>query len=207
MSSIDEAYSSYYLFMNTFILAFLVFISFKTFAVETDQCDPSSPQERHVISTPDKENFEAVVCEQGQDILVITDTPINRQHLLYVGLNLGMPWLTSGSLTFAQLRNNQQNFHISANLDGSLGGNGLSSTFGKHPFGNSIFFGGSARGYKGLPGEGGFQMGPSVGISGGRRFITGHITLSYMTGYDSRVGGITQSPELSMGLRIRLFKK
>ena len=193
--------------MNTFILTLLVLFSFKTFAEETDQCDPSSPQERHVISTPDAENVEAVVCQQGDDVLVMTDTPIDRQHLLYAGLNLGMPWLVSGGLTYAQLKNGKQNFHISANLDGSLGGNGISSTFGKHPFGNSIFYGASARGYRGLPGEGGFQMGPSIGISGGKKLITGHITLSYMAGYDSRVGGFSHTPEISMGLRIRLFKK
>lgn len=175
--------------------------------------NPSSPQERQVISTPDAVNVKAVVCQQGDDVIVMTDTPIDRQHLIYAGLSLGMPWLVSGGLTYAQLKNGRQNFHISANLDGSLGGNGISSTFGKHPFGNTIFYGGSARGYQGLPGEGGFQMGPSIGISGGKKFITGHITLSYMVtlsymaGYDSRVGGFSHTPEISMGLRIRLFKK
>jgi hypothetical protein len=193
--------------MNTLILTLLILFSFKSFAVDTDQCDPSSPQERHVISTPDAANVEAVVCQQGDDVLVLTDAPIDRHHLLYAGLNLGMPWLVSGGLTYSQLKNGKQNFHISANLDGSLGGNGISAIYGKHPFGNSIFYGGIARGYKGLPGEGGFQMGPSIGISGGKSIITGHITLSYVAGYDSRnPTGLSATPEVSLGLRIRLFK-
>ncbi len=185
----------------------LAFFNLKTFAFEVDQCDAESPQERLFITSSQQENIETVICQQGKDILVMTETPVNRQHLLYAGLNFGMPWLLSAGVTYVQLINSKQIFHISSNLDGSLGGNGLSASFGKHLLGGPLFVGASTRAYKGLPGEWGTQIGPSFGISGGKKFLTGHITVDLMTGYDSRMGRIASSPELSMGLRIRLFKK
>lgn len=62
------------------------------------------------------------------------------------------------------------------------------------------------QGYKTLPGEGGFQMGPTVGLSGGKGVITGYVGLSFLGTYDSRAG-IKAEPDISMGIRIRLFRK
>ncbi len=192
--------------MNTLILFTLVTLSLYSYAEANELCDKNSPIDIHQITTPGGD-FEATVCQQGEDVLILSDRPIERNHLIYAGLNIGMPWLLGAGLTYSQLRQGRQQFHIAANLDGSLGGNGISAEYGQHPFGNSIYYGGLVRGYKGLPGEGGFQMGPMVGISGGKRAITGHISVGFLGGYDSRVGGAQFSPEISMGLRIRLFKK
>ena len=192
--------------MNKLILFAFVTLSLYSYAEANELCDNNSPVEVHQITTPGGD-FEATICQQGKDVLVLSDRPIEKNHLLYAGLNMGMPWLLAGGLTYSQLRQGRQEFHIAANLEGSLGGNGVSVEYGKHPFGNSIYYGGLVRGYKGLPGEGGFQMGPMVGVSGGKRAITGHISLGFLGGYDSRVGQATLVPEVSLGLRIRLFRK
>lgn len=182
----------------------LLILSMQSLAFDTDQCDQDSPIDEKTLVTPDGD-VPAIICKQGEDVLVLTETPVPKKNLLYGGVYLGMPYLGMG-LTYSQLQNGRQNFHISATLEGSLGSNGLSIQYGKHPFGNSVFYGGTLRGYNGLPGEKGFNLGPTVGLSGGSRRITGLISLSLLGGYDTRMGRITLGPELSMGLRIRLFK-
>lgn len=149
--------------------------------------------------------MDAQLCQQGDEVVLVTDEPINRQHLLYGGLNLGLPYLGM-ELTYVQKKGNEQIFHISSALEGSLGSNGIAVRGGYHPFGNAFFIGGTARGYQGLPGEGGLQAGPTIGLSTGGRLISGHVGVSFLAGYDSRVGGMTYSPEFVMGLRIRLLK-
>lgn len=191
--------------MKKIICLALLACTFHALAFETELCDKNSPIDQHQLITPDGE-ISAVVCQQGKDILVLTEQPVPKEHLLYGGVSLGMPYLGMG-LTYSQLNSGRQNFHISASLEGSLGSNGLAIQYGKHPFGNSVFYGGTVRGYRGLPGEGGFQIGPSIGLSGGSKRITGMISLNLLGGYDSRMGQMTMSPEYSMGLRIRLFKK
>ena len=190
--------------MKRLISFLFLILSFHSYAFETDQCDQDSPIDFHELPTP--EGFiPAVICKQGSDVLVMTDRPVSRQHLLYGGVNIGMPYIGMG-LTYSQLNSERQNFHISATLEGSLGSNGLSIQYGKHPFGNSFYVGGTGRGYRGLPGETGFELGPTIGVSGGSSRITGQISLSYLAGYNTRMGRMTNSPELSMGIRIRLFK-
>jgi hypothetical protein len=191
--------------MKILTLATLALISFNTLAADIGQCDKDSPIDRQQLSTPDGE-VEAVVCKQGEDVLVLTETPVSKEHLIYGGVSIGMPWLGMG-LTYSQLNNGRQNFHISATLDGSLGGNGVSIQYGKHPFGNSLFYGGTVREYYGLPGERGYQIGPTVGLSGGSKRITGVVSISMLGEYNTRTVRATLAPEVSMGIRIRLFKK
>ncbi len=190
--------------MKKMILLAMIIFSFQSFAFELDQCDKNSPIDEHTLSTPSGE-VAAIVCKNGDDVLVLTENPVPKEHLLYGGVYLGMPYLGMG-LTYSQLNHGKQDFHISATLEGSLGSNGLSIQYGKHPFGNSIFYGGTIRGYNGLPGEKGFNLGPTLGLSGGSRRITGLISLSLLGGYNTRMDRMTVDPELSMGLRIRLFK-
>lgn len=192
--------------MKNLFFSFFFLISIHAQAEVAEHCDPSSPQERQVIEIPDEAPVEALICHQGDDFLVLADRPTKHKHLLHAGINLGMPWLLGAGVTYAKLKNGRQDYHISVNLDGSLGGNGISSVYGKHPFGNSFYVGGTMRGYKTLPGEGGFQMGPTVGLSGGKGIITGHLGLSFLGSYDSRAG-MKAEPDISMGIRIRLFRK
>lgn len=183
-------------------IAMLIF-SIHAFAFETELCDKNSPIDTQQLMTPEGE-VNALICKQGEDVLVLTEEPVPKEHLLYGGVNLGMPFLGMG-LTYSQLSQGRQNFHISANLEGSLGSNGMSIQYGKHPFGNSVFYGGTIRGFKGIPGDRGFQLGPTVGLSGGSWRVTGLVSLSLLGGIESRAG-FTVMPEFSMGLRIRLFK-
>jgi hypothetical protein len=191
--------------MKQILCLALLACSFHTLAFETDLCDHHLPIDHHQLNTPNGD-IPAIVCQQGDDILVLTDEPVPKEHLLYGGVSLGMPYVGMG-LTYSHLNNGKQNFHVSATLEGSLGSNGLSIQYGKHPFGNAVFYGGTVRGYRGLPGEGGFQLGPTIGLSGGSKRITGLISLNLLAGYDSRMARLTVAPELSMGLRIRLLKK
>lgn len=186
------------------IIPLLLVLSFNSFAALEDLCDEGTI-EQDILQTTN-EDIPAVVCKNGEDLLVLPDRPVPTKHLVYGGVNIGMPYLGVG-LTYAQMKENRQKFHLSANLEGSLGSNGVSLQGGVHPWGNSLFAGGTTRYYNGLPGENGFQLGPTIGLSTARRRVAGHVSLSLLGGYDSRQGGATLSPELSMGLRIRLFKK
>jgi|GEM_PF-2667090 hypothetical protein len=190
---------------NLFLIC-LFLISLYAEAQVTDQCDPSSPQERQILEIPNGAPVEALICHQGDDVLVLTEKPTKHTHLIHAGVNLGMPWLLGAGVTYTKLKSGRQDYHVSVNLDGSLGGNGISTVYGKHPFGNSFYVGGAMRGYKTLPGEGGFQMGPTVGLSGGKGVITGYVGLSFLGTYDSRAG-MKAEPDISMGIRIRLFRK
>jgi hypothetical protein len=191
--------------MKKLIYYILSLFTLNTFALDRDECDLDSPIDTHVISTPEGD-VPTIVCKSGQDLILVTDQPVSRKHLLYGGLNIGMPYLGMG-LTYSELKNERQDFHISANIEGSLGSNGISVQYGKHPFGNLFFYGASGRVYQGLPGEKGFDLGPTVGLSGGSKRITGFVSLSFMSGYNTRMDSATFNPEVSMGLRIRLFKK
>lgn len=167
-------------------------------------CDGKSAIERVEIETG-KEKVDAQLCQQGDEVVIVTDKPVRRQHLLYGGLNLGLPYMGL-ELSYVQKKDERQVFHISSALEGSVGANGIDLRGGYHPWGNALFIGGTARGYQGLPGEGGFQAGPTIGLSTGGRIISGHVGLSFLAGYDSRVEGMAYSPEFVIGLRIRLLK-
>lgn len=189
--------------MKKFI-PFLLILSFNSFAALEDLCDEGTI-EQDIIQI-EKEDIPAIVCKDGEDLLVLPDRPVPTTHLVYGGVNIGMPYLGVG-LTYAQMKDNRQKFHLSANLEGSLGSNGVSLQGGYHPWGNSLFAGGTTRYYNGLPGENGFQIGPTLGISTAGRRVAGHVSLSLLGGYDSRQASTTVAPEISLGLRIRLFKK
>ncbi len=150
--------------------------------------------------------IEADLCQSEDEVTILSDTPIKREHLLYAGLNLGLPFM-GVELTYVQLRDQAQFFHTSLALEGSLGGSALTLRGGYHPFGNGLYAGGLARGYEGLPGDWGFMVGPTLGIAGGKKFLTGQLGISYVGGYDSRVGEATFAPDITLGIRIRLFKQ
>jgi hypothetical protein len=190
--------------MEKILPLLLVVFSTNSFAALEDQCDPGTIEQETIQA--EGEDIPAVVCKQGEDLLILPDRPVKTTHLIYGGVNIGMPYLGVG-LTYAQMRDNRQKFHLSTNLEGSLGSNGVSVQAGLHPWGNSLYAGGTTRYYNGLPGEFGYQLGPSLGISTAGKRVAGHVSISYLAGYDSRMGGLNMQPEVSLGLRIRLFKK
>jgi len=156
------------------------------------------------ISTPEGD-VSVTMCTKGNDLLILPERPVKKSYLLYGGLQIGIPYLGFG-LTYVEQKNGKQDIHLNANLEGSLGSNGVSIQYGKHPFKNLFFYGATARAYLGVPGEKGVEMGPTVGLMGGEKLITGFLTLSVLGGYNTRMDSLTLNPELSVGLRVRLFK-
>lgn len=188
--------------MKLLLFAILSFLSLSAVAQSLSDCDGHIDQT--VIDTG-KEKVSAMVCQQGEDVLLIADQPVKKEHLVYAGLNAGMPYFGMAA-TYAQNRNGKPFLHVTSTFEGSLGANGIRLEAGRHPFHNALFAGASARGYDSGVQQYGLVVGPTIGLQGTRSRVTGYLSLSYMVGYDQRVGGVTHSPELSTGLRIRLFK-
>lgn len=184
------------------VLASILVVNF-AHAQDSSHCDQNSPIDRIQVT----EKVEGIICKNGEDVLVIPEKEVKTEHLLYAGFSMGMPWLLGAEATYANRINGRANYHITGSLVGSLGANGVKLEYGKHPFKNSFFIGGTSTYYKGLIGEYGLMAGPTLGFAGTRTRITGQIGLSFLGGYDTRAGGFTTMPELTMGLRIRLFKK
>jgi hypothetical protein len=180
----------------------LSLFSLSSFAQSLAECDGHIDQ---TIIDTGKEKVTALICQQGDDVLLMTDKPVKKEHLVYAGLNVGMPYFGMAA-TYAQNRDGRPFLHVTSTLDGSLGANGIRLEAGKHPFHNALFAGASIRGYDSANKQYGLVAGPTIGLAGTRSRVTGYLSLSYMVGYDQRVGGMTHSPELSMGVRLRLFK-
>jgi hypothetical protein len=172
-------------------------------AQDSSLCDQSSKIDRVQIT----EKVDGIICKDGEDVLVIPEKEVKTEHLVYAGFSMGMPWILGGDVTYANRVNGRANYHITGALLGSLGANGVKLEYGKHPFKNSFFVGATGTYYQGLIGQYGLMAGPTIGFAGTRSGITGQIGLSLLGGHDTRAGGFTTMPEVTMGLRIRLFKK
>jgi hypothetical protein len=172
-------------------------------------CEMSESASRVNIPT-DGASVPGTICKVNGELLVFPDLPVKKEHLLYFGLNAGLPFM-GYDLTYVQKMNARQVFHASLGIEGSLGSSALSLKGGYHPWGNSIFAGGTARVQRDAHGNPGFMLGPTIGLSGGGRRITGQLGISFL-GELQTLPGMTPSvalhvlPEVSMGIRIRLFK-
>lgn len=171
-------------------------------AQDSTYCDQNSPVDRIQIT----EKVEGIICKDGEDVLIIPEKEVKTEHLVYAGFSMGMPWLLAGDITYANRVNGRANYHVTGTLAGSLGANGVKLEYGKHPFKNSFFVGATGTYYQGVVGQYGLMAGPTVGFAGTRSRITGQIGLSFLGGYDARAARFQTMPEVTMGLRIRLFK-
>jgi hypothetical protein len=171
-------------------------------AQDASLCDAGSPVDRVQIT----EKVGGIICKKGDEVLILPEKAVKREHLFHAGVSVGMPYF-GYNVMYAQLKDGKPLLHVTTSIEGSLGANGVSVEAGSHFRKNSIFAGGTMRYYNGVTDQRGFMAGPTIGLAGTRSRVTGSVSFSYLAGYDTRVGGLVQGPELSLGLRVRLFRK
>lgn len=172
---------------------------------EFNRCDPSPTPLIAPLQVDENQTVMATICRQGDDVIVITSHAVPKSNLVYFGLNAGLPFF-GYEFTYSRLKNGELHYHLSLGAEGSLGGSAGSLRAGFHPMGNAVFVGGKASVMNNAHGVNEFLLGPTVGLSGGRRFVTGHIGLSLLADYNPKYQVVNPVPELVMGVRLRLFR-
>jgi hypothetical protein len=195
--------------MNSFLILSSLLLNTIAFAQTDAQtfvgCDPSPIPLITPLQVDENQTVMATICRQGDDVIVTTSHAVPKSSLIYFGLNLGIPFL-GYEFTYSRLKNGNLHYHLSLGGEGSLGGSAVSLRAGFHPMGNAFFVGGKANVMSNAQGVNEFLLGPTVGFSGGRRFVTGHIGLSLLADYNPKYQVVNPVPELVMGVRLRLFR-
>ena len=186
------------LFLNTIAFA-------QTDAQSFVACDPAPAPLITPLQVNENQTVMATICRQGDDVILTTSQAVPKSNLIYFGVNAGLPFF-GYELTYSRLKNGNLHYHLSFGGDGSLGGNAASLRAGFHPMGNAFFVGGKASVMNNAQGLNEFLLGPTIGFSGGRRFVTGHIGFSFLGDYNPKYQVINAVPELVMGVRLRLFR-
>jgi hypothetical protein len=168
-------------------------------------CDSAPTPLVTPLQVNENQTVMATICRQGDDVMITTSHAVPKSNLIYFGLNAGLPFF-GYEFTYSRLKNGDLHYHFSLGGEGSLGGNAVSLRAGFHPMGNAFFVGGKANVMSNAQGLHEFLLGPTVGFSGGRRFVTGHIGLSLLGEYNPKYQVVNPVPELVMGVRLRLFR-
>lgn len=195
--------------MKSFFLFTLLSLGSNAFGQNSDLfpygCDPTPLPMVTPIRVNENQTVMATVCRQGEDVLVLASDAIPKSNLIYFGVNAGLPFF-GYEFTYSRLRNGALHYHLSLAAEGSLGGNAATLRAGFHPIGNALFTGGKISIMNTMHGNNEFLIGPTVGLSGGRRFITGHIGISLLADYNPEYSIVHAVPELVAGIRLRLFR-
>ena len=195
--------------MKSFLILSSLFLNTIAFAQTDAQsfvaCDPVPAPLITPLQVDENQTVMATICRQGDDVIVTTSHAVPKSNLIYFGVNAGLPFF-GYEFTYSRLKNGELQYHLSLGAEGSLGGSAGSLRAGFHPTGNAFFFGGKASVMNNAQGVNEFLLGPTVGLSGGRRFVTGHIGLSLLADYNPKYQVVNPVPELVMGVRLRLFR-
>lgn len=197
--------------LTTLVLGCALWIGFAPMQAQAqltstfEPCDSLPTPQTLPIAIGPNETVMATLCRQGDDVLITTQNPVPKANLIYFGVNAGLPFF-GYEFTYSRLQNGALHYHLSLGGEGSLGGNAFSLRAGIHPWGNAVFVGGKASVMSNAHGTNEFLMGPTIGLSGGRRFVTGHIGLSMLGDYNPQYRVVNPVPELVMGIRMRLFR-
>ena len=195
--------------MKAFFILSSLFLNTIAFAQTDAQtfvaCDPVPAPLSTPLQVDENQTVMATICRQGDDVIVTTSHAVPKSNLIYFGVNAGLPFF-GYEFTYSRLKNGELHYHLSLGAEGSLGGSAGSLRAGFHPMGNAVFVGGKASVMNNAQGVNEFLLGPTVGLSGGRRFVTGHIGLSLLADYNPKYQVVNPVPELVMGVRLRLFR-
>jgi hypothetical protein len=195
--------------MKSFLILSSLLLNAIAFAQSDAQtfvgCDPSPTPLIASLQVDENQTVMATICRQGDDVIVTTSQAVPKSNLIYFGVNAGLPFF-GYEFTYSRLKNGELHYHLSLGAEGSLGGSAASLRAGFHPMGNAVFVGGKASVMNNAHGVNEFLLGPTVGLSGGRRFVTGHIGLSLLADYNPKYQVVNPVPELVMGVRLRLFR-
>jgi hypothetical protein len=189
---------------KSILLSSLLLVSLSVYAEEEPLCQDAQTVENIMLEI-DEHEIAATICQLDDEIILLSDRPVKKDHLVYAGLNVGLPYM-GYHLMYAQNRNGKPFLHVTTAVDSSLGGSSFRIETGRHNFSNSLFSGGTLRLYQGLHEERAMMIGPTIGIAGTRSRVAGHVSLSYLAIYNSKIDGMQHGPEFSMGVRLRLNK-
>jgi len=171
---------------------------------QTPGCEPGGKSVQVQIPT-DGAPVDATLCKNGDEAILVTKEPVSREHLIYFGINLGLPFL-GYEATYVHKSNQRQRIHAAIGTEGSLGASALTVRGGYHPWGNSVFVGGNSRLLFETMDRRGFMLGPTIGLSGGGKFITGFVSIGMMGSLEGEPKNLHAVPDLSFGMRIRILK-
>ncbi len=185
--------------MKNLISIILLTTTLSSIAGELD-CDSAIES---TANNPALEHLPAMeVCMNGKDVVVKSENPVPVQHLVYAGIHLGIP-LFGYDLTYMQLKNGKPNFHIAYDAETNLQAVSHGVRFGIHPKQTAFFYGGEVRAYS-TTHQNGMMITPQAGFMGNKKFITFNATVGM--GFYKEGPNYGATPELNLGIRIRLFK-
>jgi len=147
----------------------------------------------------------ATLCKEGEDLVILSQEAVPAKNLIYFGLNAGLPFL-GYEITYNRLRNGKPYFHLSLAEEGSLGGYATTIRSGYHFWDNAWFVGGTTRVMTNQHNTYEYMLGPTFGVSGSKKLITGHVGVGLLGSYNQTFKVLNPIPELTMGIRLRLIR-